>query len=141
MLQRKLNITFICIGNAHRSQLAEAFARKHGSDVLWNVCSAGTIPAHGYKWENRYFKIAHLEGYYKGLDMRRQFPKDIKALNGTFDVMILMGHDVVVKSTYFNVHNVEHWDIPRWDTSREVTNKIQDGVLNLLHRIRNGQYC
>src|ERR1700760_227104 len=40
----KKRILFVCIGNSCRSQMAEAFARAYGSDVLW-VQSAGLSPA------------------------------------------------------------------------------------------------
>ena len=32
--QRKKRVLFVCIGNSCRSQMAEAFARAYGSDVL-----------------------------------------------------------------------------------------------------------
>jgi arsenate reductase len=41
---RKLRILFVCIGNSCRSQMAEAFAKKYGSDVAI-VRSAGVSPA------------------------------------------------------------------------------------------------
>lgn len=42
--QTKKRILFVCIGNACRSQMAEAFARAYGSDIL-TVHSAGLAPA------------------------------------------------------------------------------------------------
>lgn len=35
---------FVCIGNSHRSQMAEAFARHHGGDAV-DVRSGGSRPA------------------------------------------------------------------------------------------------
>jgi arsenate reductase (thioredoxin) len=40
----KTRVLFVCIGNSCRSQMAEAFARAYGSDVL-DVRSAGLSPA------------------------------------------------------------------------------------------------
>jgi arsenate reductase len=40
----KKRVLFVCIGNACRSQMAEAFARAYGSDIL-TVHSAGLAPA------------------------------------------------------------------------------------------------
>ena len=40
----KKRVLFVCIGNACRSQMAEAFARAYGSDVL-SAHSAGLAPA------------------------------------------------------------------------------------------------
>jgi arsenate reductase (thioredoxin) len=37
-------VLFLCIGNSCRSQMAEGFARKYGSDVM-QAASAGTSPA------------------------------------------------------------------------------------------------
>jgi arsenate reductase len=41
---RKLNVLFICMGNANRSQMAEAFARAYKSDRI-EPFSAGITPA------------------------------------------------------------------------------------------------
>ena len=38
------NILFVCIENSNRSQMAEAFARMHGKNIM-NVFSAGSRPA------------------------------------------------------------------------------------------------
>ena len=40
----KKRVLFVCIGNSCRSQMAEAFARAYGSDVM-EVQSAGVTPA------------------------------------------------------------------------------------------------
>jgi arsenate reductase len=40
----KKRVLFVCIGNSCRSQMAEAFARAYGSDVLV-AASAGLFPA------------------------------------------------------------------------------------------------
>jgi arsenate reductase (thioredoxin) len=41
---RRARVLFVCLGNACRSQMAEAFARAYGSDVM-EVSSAGIHPA------------------------------------------------------------------------------------------------
>lgn len=40
----KKNVLFLCIGNSCRSQMAEGFARRYGSDVM-ECASAGLAPA------------------------------------------------------------------------------------------------
>ena len=40
----RLHVLFVCIGNSCRSQMAEAFARAYGRDVLV-AASAGLAPA------------------------------------------------------------------------------------------------
>lgn len=37
-------VLFVCVENAGRSQMAEAFARKYGNDKV-EAISAGTLPA------------------------------------------------------------------------------------------------
>lgn len=46
MRESRKRVLFICIGNLCRSPMAEALARKYGSDVLV-ASSAGLSPAHG----------------------------------------------------------------------------------------------
>jgi arsenate reductase len=41
---RKMRVLFVCIGNSCRSQMAEAFARAYGSDIMMAE-SAGLMPA------------------------------------------------------------------------------------------------
>jgi arsenate reductase len=41
--RKKQNVLFLCAGNACRSQMGEAFLRKHGGD-LFDVYSAGLEP-------------------------------------------------------------------------------------------------
>jgi arsenate reductase len=43
-MNKRQRVLFVCVGNACRSQMAEAFARAYGSDVLVPA-SAGFIPA------------------------------------------------------------------------------------------------
>ena len=40
----KKRVLFVCIGNSCRSQMAEAFARAYGADIM-EVQSAGVSPA------------------------------------------------------------------------------------------------
>ena len=41
---RNVSVLFVCVGNACRSRMAEAFANAYGSDVL-DASSAGLVPA------------------------------------------------------------------------------------------------
>jgi protein-tyrosine-phosphatase len=40
----RINVLFVCLGNASRSQMAEAFAKAYGPDVM-RASSAGLLPA------------------------------------------------------------------------------------------------
>lgn len=67
---RKFRVLFVCIGNAVRSQMAEAFARSYGRDVI-DPFSAGVSPAS---------MIAPLTAKVlrdRGIDLGNQYPKSI----------------------------------------------------------------
>jgi arsenate reductase len=61
-------VVFICIGNACRSQMAEAFARAYGSDVM-HAWSAGLFPASAIPRQT----IRMMEE--KNIPLRDAFPK------------------------------------------------------------------
>ncbi len=66
---------FLCIGNSCRSQMAEGFARKYGSDVL-EPFSAGFSPAAIVQPLTKKVMEA------KNINIDEQYPKDL----GTIDV-------------------------------------------------------
>ena len=61
-------VLFICIGNACRSQMAEAFARTYGKDVI-EPSSSGLAP--GFEIPAVTREVMHE----KGIEMTGQFPK------------------------------------------------------------------
>ena len=69
----KRRVLFLCIGNACRSQMAEAFARAYGSDVL-EIASAGLSPAYAIPAETQQVMEE------KGLSLDGQFPKSLDEL-------------------------------------------------------------
>jgi arsenate reductase (thioredoxin) len=77
-------VLFVCIGNACRSQMAEAFARAQGSDVLV-ASSAGLFPARAVPPDTlRAMKE-------KNLDLSGQAPKSVVDLDGArFDLILNM---------------------------------------------------
>ena len=77
-------VLFVCVGNACRSQMAEAFARAYGGDVLV-AASAGLMPA------SRVAPQTILAMAEKNLDLRDHFPKTIRHLGrARFDLVINM---------------------------------------------------
>src|SRR5262249_19560933 len=77
-------VLFVCIGNSCRSQMAEAFARAYGSDVIV-AASAGTHPAANVASDTL---RAMAE---KNLDLRDHFTKSIRNLSRTeFDLVVNM---------------------------------------------------
>lgn len=79
-----MNILFVCIGNSCRSQMAEGFARKYGSDVM-HAWSAGLAPA-------SIVQPLTLEVMaQKNVDISDQFPKSVDELElNAFDVVVNM---------------------------------------------------
>lgn len=69
-MREKKNVLFVCIGNSCRSQMAEGFARHHGSDVM-EVQSAGLAPAPIVQPLTK--KV--MED--KGINIDDQWPKDL----------------------------------------------------------------
>jgi arsenate reductase len=77
-------VLFVCIGNACRSQMAEAFARAYGSDILV-PSSAGVFPAKALPPDT----LRAMEE--KSLDLSGQVPKSLVDLDGAkFDVILNM---------------------------------------------------
>ena len=79
---QKPRVLFVCIGNSCRSQMAEAFARLYGNDVLIPA-SAGLAPAYSVAPDTL---RAMAE---KNLDLRDHFPKSIRQLRRSqFDLVV-----------------------------------------------------
>jgi len=67
----KKRVLFVCVGNSCRSQMAEAFARLYGNDVII-AASAGISPAYSVAPDTM---RAMRE---KNLDLRDHFPKSLR---------------------------------------------------------------
>jgi arsenate reductase (thioredoxin) len=78
----KKRVLFVCIGNSCRSQMAEAFARAYGSDILV-VQSAGLAPASIVQALTRQVLME------KNISSESQFPKSLESVAGdSFDVVV-----------------------------------------------------
>ena len=78
----KKRVLFVCIGNSCRSQMAEAFARAYGSDIL-TVRSAGLAPASIVQPLTRRVLTE------KNIPSDGQFPKGLESVAGeAFDVVV-----------------------------------------------------
>src|SRR5664279_1804883 len=75
-------VLFVCIGNACRSQMAEAFARAYGSDVVIPA-SAGLAPAMSVARDTRKVMAE------KSIDLQAHFPKSVQHLSRVqFDLIV-----------------------------------------------------
>jgi arsenate reductase len=78
---RKRRILFVCIGNAVRSQMAQAFAKKYGADLV-EAESAGLAPAEAVAP----LTLKVLRD--RGVPVEDQFPKHLLEVSGPFDFVV-----------------------------------------------------
>jgi arsenate reductase len=134
--RRLKRVLFVCIGNSCRSQMAEAFARAYGSDVLI-AASAGLYPA------TRVAPDTILSMHEKNLDLRDHFPKSIRQLGqrAVFDLVVNM-------SGYPLPDEMETpeclWDVPdpvslSYDDHCAVRDEIERLVMQLVLDLRREQ--
>jgi protein-tyrosine-phosphatase len=82
MPARRARILFVCFANSCRSQMAEAFARAYGKDVV-SACSAGLQPAARVSRATRKVMME------KQIDLLGQAPKRLSELNlDQFDLIV-----------------------------------------------------
>ncbi|MFK4784746.1 arsenate reductase ArsC [Fusobacterium sp. MFO224] len=84
----KYKVAFICVHNSCRSQMAEGWAKKLGSDIF-EVYSAGT---ENYK-EVKPLAVEVMEE--AGVSMKGHRPKLLSEIPSKVDVLITMGCNVV----------------------------------------------
>ena len=118
----KKKVAFVCVHNSCRSQIAEALAKKLGSDVL-EVYSAGTEIKEEINPDARRLMM---EMY--GIDMEKtQKPKLIQAIPPVDDV-ITMGCNVVCPVLPFS-YKSEDWGL------EDPTGKGDETFINVIRRI------
>jgi arsenate reductase (thioredoxin) len=131
----KKKVLFLCIGNICRSPMAEALARKYGSDVL-EVSSAGLTP----QMSNHVFTRSVLKE--KNVELGDHLPRRFRDLDLTqFDLIVNMTGSVLPNNLGVPVEN---WDVEDpyggseddFRTAREV---IEMAVMRLILRVRLGK--
>ncbi len=130
----KKRVLFVCIGNSCRSQMAEAFARAYGADVL-EVRSAGLSPA---------AVVAPLTKQIlaeRNLNIDGQFPKALELVKREpFDIVVnISGHPIGVQSA-----RVLTWIVPdpigqKETVYRSVASQIEGLVMRLILDLRSGR--
>ena len=129
-------VLFVCVGNACRSQMAEAFARVYGQDALI-AASAGFTPAMAVMPDTL---RAMAE---KEIDLRDQFPKSLYHMRRA-------QFDLVVNMTGFPLPDdvgapIEEWSVPdpvamSFEKHCEVRDEIERLVMNLILKLRREQH-
>ncbi len=130
----KTRVLLICIGNSCRSQMAEAFARRYGSDVII-AASAGLAPAYMVAGDT----IRAMDD--KNIDIRDHFPKSLKQLGrANFDLFVNMsGYDLPPEIET----PVREWDVPDpigedFETHCKIRDEIETRVMGLILELRRG---
>lgn len=131
----KKKAAFICVHNSCRSQMAEGWAKKLGSDVL-EVYSAGT---------EEYPEVKPLAVQVMkevGVDMTGHYPKLLSDIPEEVDILITMGCNVVCPFVP-NSHS-EDWGLE--DPSggpiedyRKTRDLIEEKVEDLIKRVKDNE--
>ncbi len=131
----KKKVAFICVHNSCRSQMAEGWAKKLGSDVL-EVYSAGTENYH----EVKPLAVQVMEE--AGVDMSEHTPKLLTDIPEEVDFLITMGCNVMCPFVA-NSHS-EDWGLD--DPSggpiegyRETRDLIKAKVEDLIEKVKSNK--
>ena len=132
MNQPLKRVLFVCVGNACRSQMAEAFARVYGQDALV-AASAGLAPAMAVMPDT---VRAMAE---KDIDLSDQFPKSTHHMRRSqFDLVVNM---TGLPLPDYIVAPVEEWSVPDpvgmdYAEHCEVRDQIERLVMGLILKLR-----
>jgi arsenate reductase (thioredoxin) len=120
-------VLFLCIGNSCRSQMAEGFAKRYGSDVM-EVESAGLSPA--VIVQPMTFEVMQE----KNIELDGHSPKDLSSITiSDFDLLINMSG---VKLPSRIPLPVREWKIEDpIGRSEEVYREVRDQIENLVMRL------
>jgi protein-tyrosine-phosphatase len=128
------DILFVCVENAGRSQMAEAFFRKF-TEGKFNVNSAGTVPSGNLN------PVAVEVMKEIGIDMTKQSPKTISnsMISNSFKTVNMGCMDKESCPALF-VKDVIDWNIPdpkekTIEQVRDIRDQIKLEVLNLIKSI------
>ena len=126
-----INVLFICVHNAGRSQMAEAFFNHLAPDGM-KACSAGTEPASSV---NPIVSQAMAD---KGIDISGRKPKLLDSeITGSSQRVITMGCGVSESCTvYLGLKIDEDWELddPAGKTLEEVR-AIRDSILERVEKL------
>lgn len=135
MTDRK-RVLFLCIGNICRSPMAEAFARKYGSDVV-EASSAGLSPAFNTSSLTRNVLME------KNVDLGDHLPRKFRDLDlGDYDLIVNMSGARISEDLGVPVEN---WIVKDpfgglEEDFRRARDEIEMAVMRLILRIRSGKF-
>lgn len=131
----KYKVAFVCVHNSCRSQMAEGWTKKLGSDIF-DVYSAGTEE---YP-EVKPLAVQVMEEV--GVDMSKHKPKLLSDIPDELDLLITMGCNVVCP--FVPNQHAEDWglDDPSGgpiEDFRKTRELIKQKVEELIERVKKGE--
>ena len=132
MSEEKIKIVFVCVENARRSQMAEAFAEIHGHGKL-ELYSAGSRPS------STIDPIVIEVMKEKGIDLSLKRPKGLNGLPLIeMDCLVTMGCEETCPA--IPAKKIVEWEIPdpkgrSIEFFREVRDMIEDKINALFEEI------
>ncbi|MGB4469618.1 MAG: arsenate reductase ArsC [Tepidanaerobacteraceae bacterium] len=131
----KKKVAFVCVHNSCRSQMAEGWAKKLGSEVL-EAYSAGT---ENYP-EVKPLAVQVMEE--AGMDISNHYPKLLSDIPAEIDILVTMGCNV--ECPYVPCRHREDWGIvdPSYgpiEDYRKTRDIIKEKVEDLIQRVKNGE--
>lgn len=132
---RKIKVAFVCVHNSCRSQMAEGWAKKLGSEVF-EAYSAGT---ENYP-EVKPLAVAVMEE--AGVDMSSHHPKLLTDIPDELDLLITMGCNVVcpfVPNQFSEDWGLEDPSGGPIEGFRATRDMIKEKVLTLIERVKTGE--
>jgi len=130
------DVLFVCVENAGRSQMAEAFFKKFSEDKF-NVISAGTVPS--TKLNSVVIQVMKEIG----IDMVNQSPKTLSQsmISNSFKTINMGCMDKESCPALF-VKDVIDWSIPdpkekTVEQVREIRDQVKSEVLSLITSMNN----
>jgi arsenate reductase len=115
-------VLFLCIGNSIRSQMAEGFARKYGSDVM-ETASAGLSPAAIIQPLTRKVMEA------KNITLDDHFPKDLAGV-------LMSGFDIIVNISGKKLPTKMPMEVRDWNVE-DPMGKAEESYLIARDQIEN----
>jgi protein-tyrosine-phosphatase len=136
LMNKKRKILFVCIENANRSQMAQAFAKIHGGDMV-EAYSAGSRPSGRINPK----AIAAMKEMNYDLSAHHSKTLDEVKDNAPFDAVVTMGCGDACP--WMPAKQFVDWQIPdprEMDTAefRKVRNLIENKVTDLLETLDKG---
>jgi arsenate reductase len=131
----KKKVLFVCLGNICRSPMAEAMARKYGSDVL-EVSSAGLTPS---LVTAPYTRMVLAE---KNIELGEHMPRSFQELDPTdYDLIVNISGAALPKSVAVPI---EEWKVEdpmgrKQEEFRKTRETLEMLVMRLVLRARLGK--